>query len=400
MHIFSNPKKKKEELILVFNVGSSSVGGALFWTQSSGSSGIPKIIFSVNESIPILEKVDLDQFLSLTIKTLQTVAQKIYEARLGAPAKIFCVLSSPWHISQTRIISLKKNTPFVFNAKLADELIQKEIKIFKEQHLKQYGSSIRAFELKNIKTILNGYETSRPLGQKAKELEIAIFVSISGEQVLKKIEEAIMKYFHFEQIKFSSFTMALFTTTRDLKTPKENFLLIDINGELTDIFIIKKGIPRESISFPLGQNFLTREVASLLHTSLNEANSLVSLFKDGQAEEKFNKKLLPLMSKLKKEWLKNFQNSLANMTHDISIPATIYLVINENLADFFTEIIKTEQFNQYTLTESKFEVVFLDTKILNGLAVFAESVIREPSLIIDAVYINRFLIYPFKTGRI
>jgi hypothetical protein len=396
MNILSR-SKEKDELILVFNIGSSSVGGALFWTQTSG---IPKIIFSVTEPIPVGEVVESNRFLSLMTKSLQIVADKVYEARLGAPSRIFCVLSSPWHISQTRIISLKKNAPFTFTAKLADELIQKEIKIFEEEHLKQYGSSIRAFELKNIRIILNGYETAKPLDQKAKELEITIFVSISGEQVLKKIEEAIMKYFHFDQIKFSSFTMAFFTMARDLKTPKENFLLIDISGELTDIFMIKKGIPRESISFPLGQNFLTRKVASLLHASLNEASSLISLFKDGQAEEKLNKKLNPLMSKLKAEWLKNFQNSLANLSHDISIPATIYLAIDKKLADFFAEIIKTEQFNQYTLTESKFEVVFLDAKLLNGLAVFAESAIGEPNLIVDAVYINRFLIYPFNAGRI
>ena len=43
-------------------------------------------------------------------------------------------------------------------------------------------------ELKNIKTMLNGYETPKPLNQKAKDLEMVIFVSTSEEQVLRKIE--------------------------------------------------------------------------------------------------------------------------------------------------------------------------------------------------------------------
>lgn len=391
MGIFSGPKKK-DELMLVFNIGSSSVGGALFWAQGSG---IPKIIFSIQEPIVVEEKIDIDRFLFLTLQSLQIVVNKIYMAGLGAPKQIFCVLSSPWYVSQTRMVNLKKNTSFIFTAKLADSLIQKEINIFEEEHLVKYmnvNNSVRTIELKNIKTLLNGYETSKPLNQKAKELEMIIFISIGGEKVLKKIEDTIGKHFHFNQIKFSSFTMAYFTVVRDMYAQQEDFLLVDIGGEVTDISMTKKNILRESISFPLGRNFLTRGVAAALSCALDEANSLISLYKDGHAEKSVVKKLDNIMDGLRTEWLKRFQESLANLSNDISIPATIYVTIDKDLENFFSEIIKTEQFSQYTLTESKFKVIFLNTQILHGTAVFEEPVVREPGLIIDSIYINRFLI--------
>ena len=109
MGIFSRPKAKGE-LTLVFSVASFAVSGVLFEAQKSG---IPKIISSVQEPIALEKKIDLDRFLFLTMKSLETVADKIYKAGLGAPSRVFCVLSSPWYISQTRIINLKKNTPFV-----------------------------------------------------------------------------------------------------------------------------------------------------------------------------------------------------------------------------------------------------------------------------------------------
>lgn len=391
MGIFSG-HKNKEDLMLVFNIGSSSVGGALFLAQKSG---IPKIIFSTREPIPIEEQVEIDRFLSLTTQSLEIVAKKILGAGMGAPKRIFCVLSSPLYVSQTRIISYKKNTPFVFTTKLADALIQKEIKIFQEDHLTKYatvGGGIRTIELKNIKTMLNGYETANPLNQSAKELEMIIFISMSGEQILKKIEDTIGKYFHFNQIKFSSFTMLFFTAVRDIFKQQENFLLVDIGGEVTDISMIKKNILRESISFPLGRNFLTRGVASGLDCTMAEANSFISLFKDGHAEKTVAKKLSLIMKELQKKWLEKFQESLANLSHDISIPSTIYIAIDKDLADFFSETIKSEQFSQYTLAESKFEVVFLSTELLHGIATFKEPIIREPFLIIDSIYINRFLI--------
>ena len=390
MSIFSG--HKKNELILVFNIGSSFVDGALFFAQSSG---IPKIIFSAQELIKIEKKVDIDHFLLLTIRSLEIVAKKFYKAGLGAPSQIFCVLSSPWHISQTRIINFKKNTPFIFTPKLADELIKKEIKLFEEERALKYGNSnnkVRVIELKNIKIKLNGYEISESIDKKTKELEITIFISIGGEQVLKKIEDTIGRYFHFKQIKFSSFALSFFTLARDLYSKQENFLLVDVGGEMTDIFLVKKNTMRESTSFPLGSNFLARGVASDLDCTLNEADSFISLFKDGHAEESVALKLALILNKLRKEWLKKFQDSLVNLSNDISIPSIIYIVVDKDLVDFFSETIKSEEISQYTLTESKFEVVFLNTELLHRIAVFKENIIREPFLIIDSIYINRFLI--------
>jgi len=378
--------------MLVFNIGSSSVVAALFEPQKSG---VPKIVFSTREPIQIEEEATVGRFLFLATQSLDVVAKKILMTGLGVPKKIFCVLSSQFYVSQTRIISFKKNMPFLFNIKLADTLIQKEIKIFQEENLVKYesvGGGVRTIELKNIKTMLNGYETLKPLDQKAKELEMVIFISMSAEQVLGKIENTIRKYFHFEQIKFSSFAMAFFTTVRDVYKQQENFLLVDIGGEVTDIFMTKKNILRESISFPLGRNFLTRGVAFELGCSLNEANSLISLYKDGHAEKSVTKKLALIIKKLQTKWLEKFQESLANLSHDISIPSTIYIAIDKDLADFFSETIKSEQFSQYTLAESKFEVIFLSTELLHGIATFKDSVVREPFIIIDSIYINRFLI--------
>lgn len=388
--IFSQ-SPKKDELILVFDIGSSSVGGALFYIQKSG---IPKIIFSIREPVTLEQEVDADRLLLLTTKSLEAVASKISTKGVGAPKKIFCVLSSPWYASQTRIISLKKNTPFLFNSKLADSLITKEISLFEEEHLKKYvdaGSKIIAIELKNMKTTLNGYDTPEPTNKKTKELEMTMFISMSGEQVLEKIKSVVCRYFGCESIKFSSFTMASFTVARDIFANHENFLLIDIGGEVTDISMIKKEIVRESTSFPLGPNFIIRGVAKELNSTLDEAKSLISLYKDGHADGKMEQKLDSVVGRLSTEWLKKFQESLAGLSNDISIPATIFVNVDQDLADFFSETIKTDQLNQYTLTESKFQVVFLGTEALHNFVQFDKDVIRDPFIMMESIYINRFL---------
>jgi hypothetical protein len=382
--------EEQSDLVLVFDIGSSSVGGALFVSEPSG---VPKIVMSVREPIPLEMEASFERFLSLAMKSLHNVAHRIFSARLGAPARIVCVLSSPWYVSQNRIISMSQEAPFNFTTKLADSLIKKEISLFEEEYLKKYtdvGSSARLIEFKNIKTTLNGYETSQPLNQKAQELEMAIFIAVSGEQVLKNIEDTINKTFHTKNIKFCSFSMVSFSVVRDMFVEHEGFLLIDLGGEVTDVSMIKKNTLRESVSFPMGTNFIIRGVSQSLDCTPEEAKSLISLYKDGHAVGTTRKKLEPVMNDLKTKWLESFQKSLANLSNDISIPAKIFIAIDKEFSDFFLEIIKTEQFNQYTLTESKFEVVFLDTKTLAGMANFKDNADRDPFTIIEAIYINRF----------
>src|SRR3989344_28871 len=391
MRIFSQGKGQ-DELALVFDIGSSSVGGALFRVEKSG---IPKIIITVREPITLGKSFDVDRFLSLTIKSLDVVVEKIYKAGLGAPSRFFCVLSSPWHVSQTRVIRLEKNVPFIFSPKLADDLIKKEITLFEEEYLAKYPkteSKVRSIEFKNIKIMLNGYETSNPLDQKAKELEMTIFISISPEQVLSKIEETIREHFQIKDIEFSSFAMSSFTVVRDMYINQGDFLLAEIGGEVTDISMIKKNALHGSISFPLGRNFIIRRVASTLHSSLDEAKSFISLFEDQHVKESVAQKLGSVIDKLKIEWLQKFQESLAILSNDISIPSTIYIIEKKNLADFFCTIIKNEQFNQYTFTESKFKVIFLGAEVFHGMVLFDGNTIRDSGLIIDSIFINRFLI--------
>ncbi len=389
MNIFAS--KEKGELVLVFDIGSSSIGGALLLMHKSE---VPKIVYSVREPITMEDTVDIDRFLVLMNQSLYIVAHKMCKAGAGAPSQIFCVLSSPWHVSQTRIISLKKNVPFIFTAKLAEDLIKKEIGFFEEDHKDKYlhdESGARSIEFKNIKTMLNGYETLNPINQKAEELEMTVYISMSGERILTQIEDTIRKHFHFNAIKFSSFALASFVTVRDMYADQENFLLIDIGGEVTDISMVKKNILRESTSFPLGQNFFIRGISREAECSFDEAKSFVSLLKDDHASEDTSRRLEPIITKLKNEWLKQFQDSMASLSNDISIPSDIFMTAHESFASFFEQTIKNEQFNQYTLTEAKFKINFLDAKVFHGMVTFDDNVVRDSFLLVDCIYINRFL---------
>jgi cell division ATPase FtsA len=394
MGIFSNiftNSPNGGNLALVFDIGSSSVGAALFQITDSK---VPKILFSVRQHIILNEQPEFETLLALTLQAVDNVAMQVAKAGKGAPSRVFCTLSSLWYVSQTRHIFYKKTTDFIFTPKLADGLIAKEISLFEGELKGRYqnvADKMRIIELKTIKTTLNGYETFNPVNQKVKDVEITLFISMSPEAILSKFEERIGRVFHGRKIIFSSFVATSFAIVRDMFISQKNFLLFDISGEVTDISMVKDNVLRESISFPMGRNFMIRGVAGALKVSLDEASSLMSLYNDGHAESGVKEKLDPILDKLKTQWLKKFQESLAIISNDISIPATIFITVSKEFAQFFSDIIENEQFNQYTLTDSKFAIIFLDTRLLHKVAAFEENAARDHFLILDTVYINRFL---------
>ena len=155
--------------------------------------------------------------------------------------------------------------------------------------------------------------------------------------------------------------------------------------------MVKKDILSSSISFPFGINFMIRSVAKELNCSLDQARSYIYLYKDKHMEDSMIQKIEPIISKLKSSWLTKFQEALGNLSNGISIPSTIFVTVDQELAEFFSEVIKNEEFNQYSLTESKFRVIILGTQTLHGTVVFKENVMRDPFIIIESIYINRFL---------
>lgn len=384
-------KKSKKELVAIFDIGSSSIGGALFYKEKNTS---PEILFCIREFIPVSENLNSESLLEITSKTIENVAEKLSKSGLGNPSKVFCVLSSLWYVSQTRTIVLEKNSPFIFTTKIAEDLTKKEVKSFEEEHILKYidkEKPVRLIEFKNMKTVLNGYPSSDPIGKKVSKVEMTLFLSMASEHVLEKIELGIGKYFHSSKINYSSFVLSSFSVSRDMFMNRENFLLIDIGGEITDISMIKKDVLLQSASFPFGKNYLFRSLSGLLNQNTDQVRSLFSMYINNHADEKTKETIEKSLSEIRANWLKEFEKTLVSISTEVSVPSTIFITSDDDVVSWFVETIKNEQFNQYTLTESKFKLIVISVSMLHGIANFHENVIRDRFIIIESIYINRFL---------
>ena len=166
---------------------------------------------------------------------------------------VFYALSSPWCVSQTKIIKIKKDKPFEISIDSIEGVISGEEKKFLSGDSTE---SSKIIEKKIIEAKLNGYKMTEIYGKKAKDIELAFFVTLAPEYVLKEVKDAGRKYFNFRSSNFHSFALSSFSAIREIYSDKENFMFIDVHGELTDLSVIKDSVLVENFSFPEGKTFL------------------------------------------------------------------------------------------------------------------------------------------------
>jgi len=398
-HLSSGATGKKQ-ISLIFDIGSGSVGGALMELSKESK---PKIIYSKRLPIKFQKNLNPEILLKNMIKAVRRVSQDLNTEglkRLGGTSRrskhinnVTCTLASPWFISQAKVIRVRKKEAFTISKKFIDSLIEKEEKEFKKSNLAKYSErnmgTSEIIERKFVKIKLNGYETENPYGKKAIEAEVVMFMSVAPTRVLDEVEEAIAKYFFFDDVKFNSFALVSFSAVRDMYERVKSFLLLDISAEVTDLSIIKKAAIFDMGSFPFGQNFLIREVTKSLKTVPEEALSILKLYLKGKLSKEKSSILEPVMERAKEEWLKAFQETLMELSEESYIPMTVFFMADDDLASWFGEAIKSEEFVQYTLSNEPFVVSFINSSSLNSYIDFEGGPLIDPFLGVEGVFFNK-----------
>jgi len=390
----NSSRKGKDKLAVVFDIGSGSVGGALVRFSKKpfdSAQGKPEILYTVRQPITLAPDLDFNVFLSETARSLEKVANSLDRVALGAPTEVHCFLASPWYAAQTRTMTLSRNTPFTLTSKIITELACREVKNFELNNIERYqdlGENIRILEQEIMQIKLNGYKTINPFGRKTKDLEVAMYISLSPEKVLRELEYRIQKFFNYE-IKFHSFPFATFVVTRDLFPAESGFLFVDIAGEITDLAKVSDDVLEESISFPYGKNFFIRSLSRGLNKDISESSSLLDLYLSGHAEKKTSGQVEQSLADPRGDWLRAFQDSLSEVSSRQPLPERIFLTVDADVAVLFKSLIDQEQLHQYTVTQGRFNVTILEPRVFQPYCHAGNNAEYDPFLIIESIFINR-----------
>jgi hypothetical protein len=392
MSLFQRNQKSGQRFVIVFDIGSSSIGGA-FVSIDQGKP--PEIIFTTRKDIPFQEKLNFPRFLQLMIKTLEEMFTSMQKAGGGVKVtQAFCILASPWYASQTRLVHYNQPEQFIVTEKGLNKLIQKEIDIFRDSKLFSRGKMDDAMpeimESKNIQMKLNGYEVRDPFGKRVNELEVALYISMIPSNIYKSINESIMKFWHVDNVHFASFAFVAFDTIRDIFSDESSFLFMDISGEVTDISLAKDNVLLESISFPVGKNMLIRNLAEEMGVPVALANSELNLYLENKSTPQHAKQMEATLGPAAKEWLRLFENALAELAAEFPIPRTLFYTTDNNVNKWFRDAIEKTDFKKFAQDDGEFAIRSLGGEFLGRFVKVVEPAFQDQFLTIEAIFAKKF----------
>jgi len=382
--------KKKEKIIAIFDIGSGNVGGAMVRIPTDGN-GLPVIIKSVRNEIRFNEKFDFNSFMNDMTVALNLTANSLFYKNVGSPEEIFCVLASPWYLSETRVVKIYQDKRFTFTKSLAGELIEKEISSLTQTYKDKYSSTgdvPEVIEQHTMAVILDGSTDENPLGKKCKVLEMDMVISLTSKLCLNKIRETLLKTFHNTNVKFSSFTVASYLAVRDKYIKPDSYLLIDISGEITDIGVVVDGVIRSILSFPFGKKTFFKYMCTKLDIELRDAREIFNLYNKGNLSSPFSDKIIPLFKSIENSWGEAFSQCIDTLPNNLILPDTIFLTADNDIKSWFTNILRNKEHAQSALYLHKYNVVTLDgPEFLNMCDV--NDGLCDPFLMIEAISIMR-----------
>lgn len=392
MSLFHRKPKNGQHFVIVFDIGSGSIGGS-FVSIDEGRT--PEIIFATRRDIPFQEKLNFPRFLELMIKTLEEMFTTMQKSGGGVTiTQAFCVLASPWYASQTRLVHYNQPEPFVVTEKGLHKLIQKEIDLFRDSKLfvrsKVGGTMPEIMESKNIQMKLNGYEVRNPFGKRVTELEIALYISMIPANIYKSINESIVKFWHVPNVHFASFSFVAFDLVRDIFADESSFLFMDISGEVTDISLAKDNVLLESISFPAGKNIFIRALIEEMKTTPAVAVSELNLYLEGKSTKEHAKQIEAALAAASKEWLTYFEDALTQLSLEFPIPKTIFYTTDNNVIQWFEKVIEQADFSKFSQEEGTFIARSLGSEFLSKFVQATEPDFQDPFMAIEAIFAKKF----------
>lgn len=333
-------KKNKYKTVAIFDIGSGSVGGAIVEIPTN-ISFLPVITSSFRIDIKTRSDSSFTEFMGSMLKSLDYISHKLLHEKAGRPEEVFCVLSSPWYISETRTIKLDRSIPFIFKRNVADKLLQKELSSLANSYKEKYGDDGVPDIIENniISVYLDGKINENPIGKKCNSIQMNMFTSFSPSICINNIKNTIYKTFHEININFSSFPLSSYLAIRDKYVNSSSYLMVDISGEITDIGLVTDGILQSIISFPLGRKTFYKYLCDKLSIEQREAGEILSLYNNNNLIDKHHKKIVGVIKLFEKLWLESFSKS-TSLLNNINIPKEIFITTDNDVKKVFVEILK------------------------------------------------------------
>lgn len=395
--VFGSSSAKRESLVAVIDIGSSSVGAAVVHVPARDSKEKAQILVSARVEMSLGDRINFERFTKSMYGALDEVLGQLQKSGKKSVDSVVCSLASPWYLSHTRHERIEHERPFQFTS----AILNKSLQDYRERLEKRYDGSEAhqdgespegagiVTEVQAISVKLNGYETSRPYGVTTKRADVALYASVSQKTMIEALESKISHALRPKRVLFHSFPLVVFAVLRDVVSDKRDFLLLDVSGEVTDVALIKQGVIEEIVSFPFGKNFIFRRLASTFGVPPDQAMTLFNLQRKGKADHEAAKKIVDILEQAGTDWTNEFSKAMRSFTSGIALPHHVFFTADSDVGEWFAKRIAKEEWGQFTIADQQFDVRLIEQTILNEFIEYAPKTSHDVFLALLSAFVLR-----------
>ncbi len=384
---------QKNHFFLVLDVGNGTVACAL------AESGVkPKILHNVRAPFDIFESPDptrlvqdlpalIDEVLSKTIK------DGLKKAKIKKIETVLVTVSSPWFALKTKNLELSKDKPFIISEEFINDVLKKEEEIFKKELLGSGGGNFTIIEKSIVHAKINGYTLDRMIGQRTKSLSSFLYLSVIEDRVKDILVSTILKHINMprDKILIHTFPLVSFSTVRDIFPGNSNFVLMDVSADVTDLTLVIDDSISKSISFPSGRNFILRQIAKDLGSSMEVALSTLHLYNDEKINEDLRSKVDKVFFNVEKEWSIYFENAPMELSEKMLLPNLVYLTADNDVSGIYMQFLKLAKTDSTSNFRKNMNIVKVDSESLANYCDYAPFVKKDEFTEIGTIFCNKQL---------
>jgi hypothetical protein len=323
------------------------------------------------------------------LKSLNSSVKKIFVVN-----SVDVMISSPWFTSETKSLKIKYDQPHVISKSVIDKILENEEREFEARAVASKTEGVDSYvfvEQKIMRICLNGYPTPKPYGKSAQELELDVVLNLCSKEFFENVRETIQRRFQAHSFEFHTFSLAAFATIRDSYPESLDFIFVDISGEMTDIVVSKRGIITETISFPMGQNILLRNVEKSFIGSPHAAlESLLKLLHEDKMSTIEKSRMHKVLVETETVWAERFNEAVTNFSEEMFLPKDLFLLQNGPYIKIFEGFLRAIKSGQFTVTTEPFVIVPVDNSSAHAHVAYEHGVHQDIAIGLEADFISRF----------
>jgi len=391
-------KRKKDKFFLVLDVGTEAVK-ALVFKRKNGRTFVLGSAVQYFEKYGVFDSKNFEA--EIVKKAILKAIEQAHQSFIFSPKggeikvrklnlkKVPILVSLPPNFLKGRIVDRffkrEKTSRLKISRSEEKNIYQQCFKEIQEEISRQFNKEfgilpedIKWVTFKILEMKIDGYSVSKLQGYEGKNLELKILTTFLPKYYFENIEEI------FEDLKLNILKIAHPVESLPILSGdrKGDIILLDVGGQISQIFLIRGGSLRQINEFKNGGEVFSQKLSETLGIGEESARILKERYAGGALSPESGKRIKEMFSEEKRAWYEDLSRAIKEIKLKELNSLSISLFGGGSLLPEIKEI----------LENNKIEVKFIYPRDLKDIQDTTKS-LKSPqyvSALLTSYYINTF----------